>query len=121
MPTPPAQALPPITLEQRFSHDQLTRILQQTALYFCACPAQVCKAISQQRALFAYQAGCLNSTDTDYAVHLNIAETARKAHALLEICLHEVLDLEGWDRVTLTMPENLKKRLLASIQEDAER
>jgi hypothetical protein len=107
-----------ICLEKQFSSEQLTRILQQAAVYMCACPAQVCQAISQQRHLFAYQADCISSTDSDYAVHLRIAETVQITHAELEVCLRDVLQLEGWDMVTLAMPRNLQKRMLASLTED---
>jgi hypothetical protein len=108
----------PITLENTFRNQQLTRILQQAAVYLCACPAQVCEAISQQRRLFAYQAACINSNDTDYAVHLRIAKTIQKTHAELEVCLQDVLQLEEWDMVTLTMPKKLQKRMLDSVIED---
>jgi leucyl aminopeptidase (aminopeptidase T) len=107
-----------VTLEKQFSDEQLTRVLQQAAIYMCACPAQVCKAINQQRQLFAYQADCINGTDTDYVVHRRIAETVRKTHAELEICLRDVLQLEGWDMVTLEMPLALQKRMLDSIEDD---
>jgi hypothetical protein len=107
-----------VTLEKQFSDEQLRRVLQQAAIYMCACPAQLCQAIGQQRHLFAYQADCINGTDTDHAVHRLIAETVQKTHAELEICLRAVLQLEGWDMVTLEMPLALQKRMLDSIDND---
>lgn len=107
-----------IVLDKKFSDVQIIRILEQAAIYACACPAQVCKAINQQRGLFNYQARCINSSDTDLAVHRRIAEATRRTHAELETCLQDVLDMEGWDMATLTMPTGLAKRLADSIDQD---
>ena len=101
-----------IPLEKQFSAAQLAHILEQSVIYACACPAQVCKTIFQQRELFAYQSNCLNSTHTDAAVHQTIADCIRRTHVELEICLVDVLKLEGWDMVTLDMPAALQKRIL---------
>ena len=38
------------------------------------------------------------------------ADVAERAHALMEECLIRVLEIEGWDPVSLTMPESLKKK-----------
>jgi len=100
-------------LEMRFTTAELAKILDQSTVYVCACPAQVCEELSRLRALFAYQLHCLNHTDTDKLVHERIASATRIAHAEMENCLTEVLALEGWDRQTLEMPPLLKKRILA--------
>ena len=102
----------PLVLEKKFSDQQLKHILEQSVVYSCACPAQVCKALLQNRDLFAYQAACLNQTSTDTAVHQSIAKAALSTHREMEACLVEVLQLEGWDLETLTMPEALQKRML---------
>lgn len=102
-------------LDTEFSAIELIKILEQAAIYDCACPAQICKEVRSLRTLFDYQAQCLNLTDTDRQVHERIAGAVCLAHAEMERCLVDVLRLEGWDRQTLEMPENLKKRLLASI------
>lgn len=101
-----------IVFEQNFSDEQLKHILEQSVIYSCACPAQICKSLIQERDLFAFQAKCLNLTTTDQAVHHAIAESVQATHKLKEQCLERVLELEGWDTKTLTMPENLQKRLL---------
>lgn len=101
-----------IQLEQQFSDYQIKYILEQSIVYSCACPAQVCKAILQERELFAYQAKCLNLTTTDAAVHRTIAESVQAVHRVMEHCLVEVLKLEGWDMETLVMPEALQKRMI---------
>lgn len=100
-------------LEHRFSREDLLRIIEQAAIYECACPAQVCKQIQGLRALYEYQARCLEQSETDRQVHQTIAAAARQAHALMEACLDDILRLEGWDRATLTMPASLQKRFLA--------
>jgi hypothetical protein len=102
----------PMVLEKKFSDEKLRHILEQSIVYACACPAQICKELTQQRELFAYQAKCLNNTATDAAVHRTIAESVQVTHRVLEECLGEVLRLEGWDLETLTMPDTLKKLLL---------
>jgi len=101
-------------LEMKFSPAELVRILEQAAIYDCACPAQICKELGSLRALYDYQAHCLNLTDTDTQVHERIAAATRIAHVEMEACLETVLALEGWDRQTLEMPSYLQKRLLAS-------
>lgn len=99
-------------LETTFAATELSRILEQAAIYDCACPAQICKQIGSLRSLYEYQAHCQNMTDTDRQVHERIAAAVRDTHAEMERCLAEVLALEGWDRATLQMPEHLQKRLL---------
>ncbi|MBK6637995.1 MAG: hypothetical protein IPG34_10160 [Rhodocyclaceae bacterium] len=99
-------------LTTSYSTADLTRILEQSIIYDCACPAQVCKELTGLRALFAYQEKCLNATDTDRAVHQRIALAVREAHALMETCLADVLALEGWNVKDLTMPAELQKRLI---------
>ncbi|MCK9636866.1 hypothetical protein V3O24_05370 [Methylobacter sp. Wu8] len=101
----------------RFSNEIITSILQQSLVYTCSCPAQVCKAINEQRALFNYQKQCLNLTDTDKAVHQAIADTVEKTHAQLEQCLEDVLRLEGWDMDTYQMPETMQKRLISEFED----
>ncbi len=102
-------------LNKKYTDTQLQIILEQAAIYDCACPAQICKEIGSQRRLHDYQARCINRSDTDRAVHERIAAAVRVAHAELENALTDVLNLEGWDMERLEMPENLKKRILDSI------
>lgn len=98
-------------LETQFSAAQLKRILDQSMIYMCACPAQICKQLSAVKNLYDYQSKCLNRTDTDRAVHQRIAESAMRAYADLEACLRDVLILEGWDMETLEMPACLQKKM----------
>jgi hypothetical protein len=100
---------------ERFSDEVISKILDQSVFYQCACPAQVCKLINQQRDLFAYQTKCLNLTDTDRAVHQCIADAVRRNHIEMEDCLDEILRLEGWDLSTYEMPGALKSRILAKV------
>lgn len=102
-------------LDKTFSDADLIKILEQAAIYDCACPAQICEKIRGLRGLYDYQANCLNATDTDRQVHERISTAVRRAHAEMECCLEDVLRLEGWNRETLEMPKHLEKRLLASI------
>jgi hypothetical protein len=101
----------------RFPDAVITHIIEQSIIYTCACPAQVCKAISEQRALFHYQEKCLNLTDTDKIVHQTIAETVEKTHTLLEQCLEDVLRLEGWDMKTYQMPADMQKKLMCEFED----
>lgn len=104
-------------MQLRFSDQVITLILEQSIIYTCACPAQVCKAINEQRALYKYQQNCLNLTDTDLAVHQLIAETVEATHAQLEKCLEQILLLEGWDMETYQMPEAMQKKLLCEFED----
>lgn len=100
----------------RFTNQEITFILEQAIIYTCACPAQICKAINEQRALYKYQQNCLNVTDTDRAVHQLISETVISTHAQLEHCLEQILLLEGWDMETYQMPKAMQKKLLSEIE-----
>ena len=104
-------------LAQRFSDDDLHSIVDQSSIYACACPAQVCKAILQQRMLYKYQGQCIDKTYTDRRVHDAIVESVEQAHGELERCLERVLMLEGWDMETYTMPESLEKMLAGEAEQ----
>jgi hypothetical protein len=44
-------------------------------------------------------------------VHKLIAEVTKQSHQLMEQCLDEILDLEGWDKNTLQMPAGIRTRI----------
>jgi hypothetical protein len=104
-------------MKMQFSPEIITRILKQSLIYQCACPAQVCKNINEQRALYAYQQSCINTTDTDRAVHQCIADAVVHSHTVMEACLETILHLEGWDTTTYEMPEILKRKTLQQLLE----
>lgn len=104
-------------MKMQFSPEIITHILEQSLFYQCACPAQVCKNINEQRALYAYQQNCINTTDTDRAVHYCIADAVTHSHAVMEACLESILRLEGWDTTTYEMPEVLKRKILQQPSE----
>ena len=97
-------------MKEKFDPSQISKVLDQSLLYQCACPAQVCRAIFELRDLYRYQMDCINDSDNDRLVHQAIADAAEKSHALMEECLTRVLDIEGWDVATLAMPEALKAK-----------
>ncbi len=97
-------------MEQRFSDQQLERIIDEATIYMCACPAQVAAAIRDLHGLYRYQQDCLEALSSERPVHQLIAVSTNTAHAELEDCLERVLDLEGWDRQTLRMPEGLRRK-----------
>ncbi|MGE4448995.1 hypothetical protein [Azospira oryzae] len=103
------------TMEQRFSDQQLERIIDEATIYMCACPAQVAAAIRDLRGLYRYQQDCLEAPSSERPVHQLIAASTNTAHAELEECLDRVLDLEGWDRQTLRMPEGLRRKREESL------
>lgn len=102
-------------MNKRFDSAQVSKVIDQALIYQCACPAQVCRAIYDLRELHEYQMNCANSTENDRRVHSAIALAAEKAHEIMEACLDSVLEIEGWDRSTLAMPDALKKKTLKSI------
>lgn len=98
-----------MSLDKRFSDQQLTRILDQALVYQCACPAQVCRTLIGLRELHDYQMNCLDRTETDRKVHESIAASAEAGHREMENCLQHILKLEEWEMSTLTMPLALRK------------
>jgi hypothetical protein len=99
-------------MRQQFSSLQINRVMTQSLDYQCACPAQVCGAIVDLRELYDYQANCIADTATDRKMHEAIAAAASQAHEVLEDCLKQVLDMEGWNPETLELPEALKLKPL---------
>ncbi len=104
-----------MNLDNKFSALQLAIINDQAALYDCACPLHVSMQITNLRKLFDYQNQCIEQDKASESnvltqVHQRIAEVTKQAHQLMEECLDEILDLEGWDRTKLEMPAGLRKR-----------
>lgn len=93
----------------KFSNGELEKIVEEAAIYMCACPGQVATEIRALRNLIRYQQECIFKGKTPETVHLEIETSARQAHQLMESCLERVLELEGWDRVTLKMPSGLRQ------------
>ena len=99
----------------RFSPLQISKIIDQALVYQCACPAQVATTILELRDLHDYQLKCQSESATNLEVHRAIAQATEDTHARMEECLEQVLEIEGWDRETLTMPADLRKRPMKSI------
>ena len=108
-----------MSLETKFSNAQLRRINLQSILYLCSCPSQVGMQIDNLRKLYEYQANCADQTRSELQnqVHARIAEATHTAHRIMEECLQDVLNLEGWDPVTLEMPEGLRTLLEQEIND----
>lgn len=102
-------------MKEQFDPSQISRIIDQSLVYQCACPAQVCRAIFELRDLHRYQMECIGDSDNDALVHRAIADAAEKSHALMEECLTRVLEIEGWDPATLVMPAQLKAKQRKSL------
>jgi len=102
-------------MKLRYTREQLSHIREQALIFQCACPAQVSQMLSAMLELYRYQADCLNRSDVDLRVHQRIAQATSDAYPLLEQCLTEILELEGWDMETLTMPETLQKKMLKDV------
>ncbi len=96
-------------LDLRFSDGQLRQVVEEAFVYTCACPAQVAEQILKLRALHSYQMNCIDRGPLSEETHRLIAAATLRAHADLETCLHDILTLEGWDMVTLTMPTGLRE------------
>jgi hypothetical protein len=102
-------------LETRYSAEDISRIIDQALVYQCACPAQIATTLLELRDLFDYQVKCADTDDTNRRVHEAIAQATVEAHARMERCLEDVLEIEGWDPSTLTMPEALRSRPTKSL------
>lgn len=106
-------------LQQRFSDQDLEEIVEEAAIYMCACPGQVANEIRQLRQLIRYQRDCINEGRASDQVHRTIAAAATSAHATMEDCLEQVLTLEGWDRNTWKMPAGLRRLRQELLDDDA--
>jgi hypothetical protein len=104
--------------EERFTDAELGKIIEAGMIYMCACPAQVADGLRKLRELYRYQQNCLTQPANDPRVHLMIAKTTAEAHALMQECLDQVLEIEQWDRATLEMPPNLRKRQMTEMLAD---
>jgi hypothetical protein len=100
--------------DPRFSQDEIFRLLDQAMIYMCDCPGQVARLVSLVRDAYAYQDRCLEDRDNLASTHQAIKATLEQCHALLENCLEQVIESEGWDRQTLAMPEALRRRMIDS-------
>ena len=98
-----------MNLQQQFNDEQLQHIVDEGGVYMCACPAQVANEIRKLRNLIRYQRNCMDAEKTPSLVHQTIEASALEAHAVMERCLDQVLEIEGWDRTTLKMPAGLRK------------
>lgn len=106
--------------EERFTDDELVQIIEQGLIYMCACPSQVADAMRKLRELHRYQLQCLKGPDNNPLVHRAILQSTVQAHAVMQDCLDHVIDLESWDRKTLEMPANLRRRQLREMLSDDE-
>lgn len=102
-------------MKEQFHPSQISKVIDQSLVYQCACPAQVCRTIFELRELYEYQMNCVNDTANDQRVHSTIAAAAEKAHALMEECLQQILEIEGWNTETFAMPDSLKKKPAKSL------
>ncbi len=105
-------------LATRYSNRQLEQILEEAVVYMCACPAQVCEQLLQLRKLFEYQTACISKGSLMAEVHCRISNATVKAHAEMEQCLSDVMQMEGWDPQTLTMPFGLRQLRQQAIDQD---
>ncbi len=100
---------------ERFSDGELAQIMEEGLIYMCACPAQVAETARKVRELYRYQINCIKDSGNDCTVHAAIAASAVLAHAELESCIEKILEIEKWDRATLQMPADLRKRQAEAI------
>jgi hypothetical protein len=96
-------------LQNRFTDEELQKIVEEAAIYMCACPGQVAKQVMDLRQVIRYQRDCLAQAKTPSLVHHTIESSSRDAHTVMEDCLEKILEIEGWDRLILKMPEGLRK------------
>jgi hypothetical protein len=95
-------------LDKIFDDHLLTKIIDASLIYMCACPAQVAKGILDMRQLYFYQQNCLSSGPLNAEVHELIAQTVKQNHLSMEQTLNRILTIENWDRKTLEMPDGLR-------------
>ena len=96
-------------MKERYNAEQISKVIDQALIYQCACPAQVCKAIFELRELYDYQINCASDSKNNALVHKTIAAAAEASHEIMEKCLKQILDIEGWNQANFVMPESLKQ------------
>ncbi|WP_374324142.1 hypothetical protein [Azonexus sp.] len=84
-------------MAQKFSQDQLNRIMDQGVVRLCQCPSLLTRLLSDTRFLHEYQSSCLEESQTEQLVHAAIARATERVSAILEQSLIEVMLLEGWE------------------------
>jgi hypothetical protein len=104
--------------EERFTEAELGKVIEQSMIYMCACPAQVADAVRKLRQLHQYQMRCIEDPQNVLAVHAAIARSTALSHSTMQDCLEQVIVLEGWDRATLEMPAGLRRRQLQEMLTD---
>jgi hypothetical protein len=104
--------------EERFTDAELGKVVDQAMIYMCACPAQVAESIRKLRELYRYQLRCSANPENDNAVHALIAQHTIQSHATMQDCLDKVIEMEAWDRTTLQMPPDLRKRQMREMLSD---
>jgi len=98
-------------MNKKFPETKIKKIIEEAMTYKCACPAQVAELLLELRRVEAYERSCLEKTNDHLAeTHSTILEAVDVVHERLETCLDRVLDIEGWDRSSLKMPEDLRRR-----------
>ena len=98
-------------MKEQFNASQISKVIDQALIYQCACPAQVCKAIFELRELYDYQMNCASDNNNNALVHKTIAAAAEVSHEIMEECLKQILEIEGWDQSNFIMPELLKQKI----------
>ncbi len=109
----------PVQYAERFSDIELEKIIDEGMIYMCACPAQLAEALRKVRQLYRYQVSCLTEPRNDPIVHNAIAESSALAHQQLEDCMERILEIEKWDRATLSMPVGLRRRQAEEIASES--
>ena len=97
-------------MKQVYSDGELGTVVEQATFYMCACPAQVADTVRKLRHLYAYQKNCIarGSNEINVEVHNRIAQATVEALDVMESCMQDILRIEGWNPVTLEMPEGLR-------------
>lgn len=96
-------------MDQQFTNEQLTQIIDEALIYMCACPAQVAEQLLNLRKLYEYQMTCEAGNPGKNDVHLTISRATAHCHAEMERCLQRILEIEEWDLNTLKMPAGLRQ------------
>ena len=53
---------------------------------------------------------CASDSKNNELVHNTIAAAAEVSHEIMEECLKQILEIEGWDQTNFVMPELLKQK-----------
>jgi len=98
--------------ELRFSEAQLRHIQDEAIMYSCGCPEELSEVLMQLRHVRTLMDDCLDTASTDPNTHARVLSMLAIVTPHIEACLGDILESEGWNMETFSLPPAVKARFL---------